>query len=156
MKKDIPVFSLDLLHRTGSFTDTTIGYALAYRFCNDVEKTGKPSDEDLKAVAHALRAIIEMRGKTNSEIMDEVAERLGTKKKQGQERTAEGTKFRNATLVAQYLVEVEKHINQGVSRKKAEIAARVPFCEKLGIGDRRFRDMIREHREIAEALLKIL
>ncbi|MFU1925290.1 hypothetical protein ACM6PT_50095, partial [Klebsiella pneumoniae] len=72
---------------------------------------------DLRAVAHALRAIIEMRGKTNSEIMDEVAERLGTKKKQGQERTAEGTKFRNATLVAQYLVEVEKHINQGVSRK---------------------------------------
>jgi hypothetical protein len=151
--KELPVLSLDLMRRTGAFVGMTPGHSLAYRYCQDVEKNIQPSKKDMKIVAFALRAIIEMKESTTEEIMSEVAKRLGLKKKQGKRISAERKATKNAEIVALYLLEVENMIEAGTGKKKAEIVARQPFCEKLGIGDRRFRDMIREYRERAEIVL---
>lgn len=146
-----PPLSMELVRRTGSLTGMTPGHALVYRFCTDVENGVQPSDEDMRAVAFALRAAVT--GANMSESMDEVGRRLGLAKKQGKRLSEQSQWLEKASRVAQYMLETMSEIEAGADPKLAEAEVRRRHADALEIGDRAMRNLINKHKDAAKLML---
>ncbi|TWI58702.1 hypothetical protein IQ22_00412 [Pseudomonas duriflava] len=151
MKKR-PVLSMEMVRRTGSLVNMTPGHALVYRFCTDVENGVQPSDEDMKAIAFALRGA--MTGANMSESMDEVGRRLGLAKKQGKQLSEQSQWFEKSSRVAQYMLETIVAIEAGANPKLAESEVKRRHAAALNIGDRAMRNLINKHKDTAKLMLR--
>lgn len=154
MNKEPEVLSVNMLMRHGKFTGMSPGQALVFRFCDDVLNGAEPSKADLLAIARALLPITE-NGQT-PEVMAEVAKGLGLAKKQGQHEFAKLKWFRYASEVADYMLMVERLIEEGKTPGKAEKEARSFSAEKLGIGDKAMGNRIKKYSVMARAMVPII
>lgn len=154
--KSMGVLTIQKIIGVGGFLGTTKGQELAARFCEAVDSGKTPDQADLKAVADALRVVLEYRSHPHDDVLAVVGNFLGITTRQGQGRTAQLSKNRKVQEVCEYLEDFRARVKSGVPQKQAEIEARKAMTQRLNVGDRACRNKIKQFGKEAEQLLEAM